>query len=577
MSLVEQQRKNVLEAVVGIAEKDLQANDRGGGSVRADLLRRLAPQVAEALWVYQYAGVMNGECRSTNESNGNNEAWRTLIQRAQAILNEWRLDLKEGDRIACPDYIDEYEFNDESRGFIKLYAATVEKVAEGGSCVLLGDSSSPTKASHQLDEGEKGILVRFVEYPEEESRWVVLGPMRNDTLSMNVIPLGSHEATIRALEPAYHGDQSGVEGRNAATAGCAATKRSGDYVAVPLVSEKEMKCSAGKSGKKEPKRSTSSSARKTKSAANGTVKKKNTGQNGSSTSSKQANNPVTKKRSVDRKRRRHESEPNTVKNSVAIDSEGANENGAELSTRDPGVAFSHTNGLGDTDIVEAQTSENKRKSEEDDKPAANGVKPKKANSSRRADVLDLTWICTECNEAECDANPDAELMLCEGGCHRPFHYPCANLQSVPSSDEKWICEDCQKGRHRCAFCEEYGADEEEVFCCDKKDCGLFFHESCLSMRNVEIQVAERGSEDIDGEPAFVGKPHFICPAHSCWACTEDYVPPEEDMDDEADAKKKKGKGRKKKKKDSSSFAMKRDPVLFVSFLADSLLILLQYC
>ena len=184
MSLVEQQRKNVLEAVVAIAEKDLQANSNRGGPEREDLLRRLAPQVAEALWVYQYAGIMNREFRSMNELNGkndessNNEARRTLIQRAQAILNEWRLDLKEGDAIHCPDYIDEYEFNDESRGFIKLYAATVDKVSEVGSWVLLGDSSSPSKSARQLAEAERGIFVKFVEFPEEEGRWIVLGPMQ---------------------------------------------------------------------------------------------------------------------------------------------------------------------------------------------------------------------------------------------------------------------------------------------------------------------------------------------------------------------------------------------------------------
>ena len=346
---------------------------------------------------------------------------------------------------------------------------------------------------------------------------------------------------------------------------------SADNVAVSLFSETEMKDPAAKGGKsKETKRSTSRSARK-KSAVNGNVKKEKLNQNGSSTTSKSMSKPVPKKRSMDRKRGRPESEPNTMSTSVATDSMGANENGAGLSKCGHGVASAGTKDLG-IDLMEMQSSGNKRKRENNKltleaKPAANGTKPKKAKSSRRTDVLDFTWICTECNEAECDANPDAELILCEGGCHRPFHYPCANLPAAPPSEERWICEDCQKGRHRCAFCEEYGADNEDVFCCDKENCGLFFHESCLSMRNVEIQLTERGAEeDIDGEAGVVGKPHFICPAHSCWTCTEDYVPPEEDIDDEADTKKK-GKGRKKKSKVSSSFAMKRDAVLFVSFHA----------
>lgn len=203
-------------------------------------------------------------------------------------------------------------------------------------------------------------------------------------------------------------------------------------------------------------------------------------------------------------------------------------------------------------------------------PAATAKKATKKKSSDGADDLDFTWICVECNEAECVADREAELMICEGVCHRAFHFPCAGLSSAPSSDDKWICDDCQKGHHQCALCEEYGADNKDVFCCDKDNCGLFFHESCLSMQNVEIEIVNvskgEGEEDMDGEDAVVGKPHFVCPAHSCWACTEDYVPPEEDGEEEnAHPKKKKGKGRKKKKsKVSSSFATKRDKRLFVS-------------
>jgi hypothetical protein len=217
---------------------------------------------------------------------------------------------------------------------------------------------------------------------------------------------------------------------------------------------------------------------------------------------------------------------------------------------------------------ESQSAKRKRQDENENTASA---KPKQ---TAKLHVLDFTWICTECNEAECDADPNAELMICEGGCHRPFHYPCANLSSMPDPDEDWACEDCQKKRHRCELCDEYGIDNEEVFCCDKEECGLFFHESCLSMQNVEIIFTENMATTIsdeqvmDGEPTNAGKPHFICPAHSCWACTEDIIPVDEEEEDEKPIKKKKGKGRKKTKKNqvSSSFAMKRDPNLYVSLL-----------
>jgi hypothetical protein len=217
-------------------------------------------------------------------------------------------------------------------------------------------------------------------------------------------------------------------------------------------------------------------------------------------------------------------------------------------------------------VMESPQSSKRKRQEEKPIPKSNGSATKKSPREK----LDFSWICTECNEAECLENPDAELILCEGKCNRPFHYNCANVFHVPSSDEEWICEDCQQGRHLCAICHQYGADDEDVHCCDKQGCGLFFHESCLSMQNVEIQVTEikissaveqEEDEGLEVEPVIMSKPRFICPAHSCWTCTEDYVPPEDD-DDETPAKKQ-TKGKKESKK-SNNFASKRDPNLFVS-------------
>jgi hypothetical protein len=216
--------------------------------------------------------------------------------------------------------------------------------------------------------------------------------------------------------------------------------------------------------------------------------------------------------------------------------------------------------------TEIESPERKRKRQEE-KPASktNGSATKKSSREK----LDFTWICTECNEAECLENPEAELILCEGKCNRPFHYDCANLSHVPSSEEEWICEDCQKGCHQCAICHQYGADDEDVYICDKEGCGLFFHESCLRMQNVEVQVIEtkissaveqEEEEGLDVAPAIMTKLRFICPAHSCWTCTEDYEPP--DDEDEAPVKKQ-SKGKKKSRK-SNNFASKRDPNVYVS-------------
>ena len=120
--------------------------------------------------------------------------------------------------------------------------------------------------------------------------------------------------------------------------------------------------------------------------------------------------------------------------------------------------------------------------------------PKKKSDRKKKDKeesqLEFTWICTECREAECFTDPSSPLLLCDGKCNRPFHYPCADLLSMPPENEPWLCTDCKQQRHQCAVCKLYGEDDVDVFCCESKTCGLFFHEACLAMYNVDIQVLE---------------------------------------------------------------------------------------
>jgi hypothetical protein len=211
---------------------------------------------------------------------------------------------------------------------------------------------------------------------------------------------------------------------------------------------------------------------------------------------------------------------------------------------------------------------------------------------------DMSWICVECKEAECMIQPEsAEFLICDGKCNRIFHYPCAGLNELPPSDQDWICKDCTNQRHQCALCQEYGMDDEDVFLCSKLGCGLFFHESCLSMQNVDIlsRVPKEGGvgggcvvgggEPMDA-PSMI--PVFTCPAHSCWTCTQAIVEEEEGEEEASSSKdkeeaddgaaanasatlaKSKGKapGRKKQKKKPSMqklyFQCKSNSRLFVS-------------
>lgn len=206
-------------------------------------------------------------------------------------------------------------------------------------------------------------------------------------------------------------------------------------------------------------------------------------------------------------------------------------------------------------------------------------KPKKKKQVDTEAEFETAWICVECKEAECMMQPEAtELLVCDGLCRRLFHYPCAGLERLPTEDEAFMCEDCKKRIHQCAICSNYGMDEEDVFKCSKDDCGLFFHESCLAMQNVEIEIVEdnvvsstkKGLDDTehgDTSSASTSR-YFVCPAHNCWTCTQIELKEREKETDndganKSSTKKKKNVRGKKKARLPGAFESKNERFMTV--------------
>ena len=233
----------------------------------------------------------------------------------------------------------------------------------------------------------------------------------------------------------------------------------------------------------------------------------------------------------------------------------------------------------------------------------------------------MAWICAECKEAECglvlqsdkkdnstttltettitpstDNDTSADFLICDGSCHRIFHLPCAGLTKEPPTDDDWLCQDCLKTEHACAYCGEYGKDNVNVFPCQHDQCGLFFHEACLGFHHVDYTYSDdpspvlsnnlendqctkcpTGSGSTEMANSMVGQndkifsdnddedeqdeesriPIFTCHAHCCWTCTQkDMIQLEKDekalvdQNQKADNKKKTKSSRKKKKKTS---------------------------
>ena len=209
-------------------------------------------------------------------------------------------------------------------------------------------------------------------------------------------------------------------------------------------------------------------------------------------------------------------------------------------------------------------------------------KPKKQRTAKKTKEaegeFDTVWICVECKEAECMMEPAAtELLICDSSCRRLFHYPCAGLDKLPSEDEKFICTDCKNQQHTCSICSNYGKDDEDVFKCRKNNCGLFFHESCLAMQNIEVEVvpdeeikknADNSTSHGDAAACVVSRRRFVCPAHSCWTCTQADLKEQEKSSKAASSvetkAKSNGKGKKKAFKLPGAFESKTEKFMTVS-------------
>jgi hypothetical protein len=176
-------------------------------------------------------------------------------------------------------------------------------------------------------------------------------------------------------------------------------------------------------------------------------------------------------------------------------------------------------------------------------------KPKQVDAEAE---FETAWICVECKEAECMMQPEAtQLLVCDGLCRRLFHYPCAGLEKLPLESETFTCGDCRKQSHPCAICSNYGVDNEDVFKCSKDNCGLFFHESCLTMRNVDIEIVVGPKSDHkaadSGEANECWQRIFVCPAHSCWTCTQTDLKEQEAEKEESPSYVENNKGKRNKK------------------------------
>ncbi|CAB1114735.1 unnamed protein product [Ectocarpus sp. CCAP 1310/34] len=55
------------------------------------------------------------------------------------------------------------------------------------------------------------------------------------------------------------------------------------------------------------------------------------------------------------------------------------------------------------------------------------------------------WICAVCSQLDTPCMSD--MVTCDGPCLRSFHVVCLDLGEDALKEEKWLCEDCERGEH----------------------------------------------------------------------------------------------------------------------------------
>ena len=558
------------------------------------IVNKEATNVAIALWEYQFVvDIKNKVCFSREIVPKLLDV--DLIERAQTFLHDWRLLLTAGEVIHSPYSLDDFECDDESGGVVKLYRSRIMKLAHEGDSVSLGGSTTEME-NYIVQANEKSIFVHHVGCPRDKDRWVLI--KNGDSTANLVIPENANLSVVSILSNVLQssGVHSVEEDDTLSELSPDITKVMkrkrvvlDTQFPVPTLLLTRKGAKRCRDNGMQPNDIKTDPVDPVKRMSNIYETKSNgTKLRGENSAERPGKDSVINSREpkdalawaemtgVDSKQPVSPTKASSPTLGAEFDVPNVEQND-NRKTGMEGESMVHTQGNWESNAkskeagIYGKSPKRIRHGSATTKVSHSVTKVKRPKSKPKVKDDDMLWICNECHEAECLEDPDAILMICDGKCNRTFHNTCCGVKgNVVSSEESWICSDCSHTKHRCAVCQEYGKDDEEVYLCEKKGCGMFFHESCLRMQNVDIRLVDMGDgcnearevqSTIDDDSGLAFRPVFTCPAHSCWTCTEDYIP-----DDKANCITKPSKIRvkgMKKEKPNANFLSKRDR-LYVS-------------
>ncbi|GMF34126.1 unnamed protein product [Phytophthora lilii] len=150
------------------------------------------------------------------------------------------------------------------------------------------------------------------------------------------------------------------------------------------------------------------------------------------------------------------------------------------------------------------------------------LKPKPPAKKKGVSTIESKFpeedLCGICGEIEDDDLTD--MMLCDGGCLKSYHFSCLGIESAPEGEE-WLCEQCRTNEQLCFACGRNGTINEKggVFRCSVASCGKFFHQTCVDANKMSRRAGGKskpGSSTV--EELLESDASFRCPRHICFVC-----------------------------------------------------------
>jgi len=477
---------------------------------RRTVLTEKAFFVAQALYNYTRRVDCEAGCLFETDEELNSD----LTQEAEELLQGWREGIRENDEVDCCDWVDEFECNDESRGWVKMYSIRVETYAAGGETVMKldEDGDETDEVDFILPKDHPGAIYVHFHGFEDDDKWIHL-------TESHIMPKGAHKKSVDALEK-YNVLQKRKMKRAVLNSQNSPQKRRKVYDASPKA-DKCIEVIQSTRNDNFAKIDDSRTGEHDLMLVDGGRNSPLSIDGGVTTSAGTSVDGVADE--VSAKTKRDPEVTQISANDLLMQNVGETPKklppSPQVVAQDPGVDSRINERQTIKTPVRNLTSTKKRSAT---KSSGKKKKSKKPSQQTNTDIVEQSWICVECKESECNEDSESHLVICEGECKRPFHVICAGLEDAPTKEETWTCEDCQRKKHQCAICGEFGEDDKDVFLCKKRGCGMFYHESCLSMYDIEIDATQ--IDDFDAKnPEDFPRPKFVCPAHKCLVCCSDHV------------------------------------------------------